>query len=241
MWPRPPIAVIVAADRAAHQRRAAAGERAVVGQRLGKAHGNAGADRGGHADQKRLPGVVGGERRGKQRRQRRDRAVHQPGQPRLHVLQHEHPPRGLVLLGARALGQDLLAELVGEALVLGFDLGELDRGAGGSRRRASFRAALPVEARPPRTPWSRRICAPRRGRAAASARAACLLDEALDVLAADQRQVVAEFRAIQVEQHGAVAHLLVGHLVEHLGRCRVTARASPRRSRDRCGCPRPRW
>ena len=26
------------------------------------------------------------------------------------------------------------------------------------------------------------------------------------------------FDAVEVEQHGAVAHLLVGHLVEHLGR-----------------------
>ena len=44
-----------------------------------------------------------------------------------------------------------------------------------------------------------------------------VLDEAFDVLAADQRQVFAEFRAVHVEQHGAVAHLLVGHFVEHLG------------------------
>ncbi len=44
-----------------------------------------------------------------------------------------------------------------------------------------------------------------------------VVDEALDVLAADQRQVLAEFLAVHVEQHGAVAHLLVGHFVEHLG------------------------
>ena len=44
-----------------------------------------------------------------------------------------------------------------------------------------------------------------------------MLDEALDVLAADQRQVVAEFLPVHVEQHGPVAHLLVGHFVEHLG------------------------
>ena len=49
----------------------------------------------------------------------------------------------------------------------------------------------------------------------------CLLDEALDVLAADQRQVFAEFRPVELEQHGAVAHLLVRHLVEHLGRGRI--------------------
>ena len=44
-----------------------------------------------------------------------------------------------------------------------------------------------------------------------------MLDEALDVLAADQRQIVAEFLAVEVEQHGAMAHFFVRHLVEHLG------------------------
>ena len=40
-------------------------------------------------------------------------------------------------------------------------------------------------------------------------------------LAADQRQVFAEFRPVEVEQHGAVAHLLFRHLVEDLGRGRI--------------------
>ena len=43
------------------------------------------------------------------------------------------------------------------------------------------------------------------------------MDETPDILAADQRQVLAEFFAVHVEQHGPVPHLLVGHLVEHLG------------------------
>src|SRR6516164_9789957 len=40
-------------DRAADPRGAAASQRAVVGKRLGKAHGNSSADAGGQADQKR--------------------------------------------------------------------------------------------------------------------------------------------------------------------------------------------
>ena len=44
-----------------------------------------------------------------------------------------------------------------------------------------------------------------------------MADEAGDVLPADQRQILAEFRAVHLEQHGPVAHLLVGHFVEHLG------------------------
>ena len=43
------------------------------------------------------------------------------------------------------------------------------------------------------------------------------MQEALDVLAADQRQIFAEFLAVEVVEHGAVVHLLFGHLVEHLG------------------------
>ena len=45
-----------------------------------------------------------------------------------------------------------------------------------------------------------------------------LLDEAFDVLAADKRQVVAEFFPIEIEQHGSVAHFLVRHFLEYLGR-----------------------
>ena len=69
---------------------------------------------------------MGGKGGGKQRRQGRDRAVHQPGEARLHVLQQEHAAGGLVLLGARAGGEDLLFELVGQALVRDLGLGELD-------------------------------------------------------------------------------------------------------------------
>ena len=45
-----------------------------------------------------------------------------------------------------------------------------------------------------------------------------VLDESLHVLAADQRQVVAEFRPIEIEQHGAMAHLFLRHFQKDLGR-----------------------
>ena len=44
------------------------------------------------------------------------------------------------------------------------------------------------------------------------------MDEALHVLPANERQIVAELRPVEVEQHGPVAHLLVRHLLEYLGR-----------------------
>ena len=44
-----------------------------------------------------------------------------------------------------------------------------------------------------------------------------MVHEALDVLAADQRQIFAELLAVEVVQPGAVGDFLVRHLVEHLG------------------------
>ena len=44
------------------------------------------------------------------------------------------------------------------------------------------------------------------------------MQKALHVLAADQRQIFAEFFAVEVVEHGAVMHFFLGHLVEHLGR-----------------------
>ena len=41
--------------------------------------------------------------------------------------------------------------------------------------------------------------------------------EALHVLAAHERQIIAELLAVEVEQHAAVANFLLGHLLEHLG------------------------
>ena len=80
---------------------AAAGQRAVVRQRLGEPHRDAGADRGGQADEERRPGVLGGEGGGEHRRQRRHRAVHQADQAGLDDAQDEIAPGGLVLLRRR--------------------------------------------------------------------------------------------------------------------------------------------
>ena len=70
---------------AALDRRAAAGELAVVMGRLGEAHGNAGADGGRQADQEGLPGILRGEGGREDRRERRDRAIHQASKARLHA------------------------------------------------------------------------------------------------------------------------------------------------------------
>ncbi len=46
-------------------------------------------------------------------------------------------------------------------------------------------------------------------------------EEALDVLAADRRQMRAEALFVQFEQAVPVAAFLLGHLLEHLGRVRI--------------------
>src|SRR5205823_5436156 len=51
-------------------------------------------DCGGEADQKRLPTFVSRECGREERRQSRDRAVHEPGQPGLNDLEDKQPPPG---------------------------------------------------------------------------------------------------------------------------------------------------
>ena len=121
----PPADGHQAADDAAQQRRAAPRQLAVVGQRLGEAHRNAGAERGRDADQERVPGVAGGEGGGEHRRQRRHRAVHQADQAGLDDLQDEAAARVLVLVVARVGGEDRFFEIGGEVLVLDLGLGEV--------------------------------------------------------------------------------------------------------------------
>src|SRR5271170_8015535 len=78
-----------AANESARPRMAASGETAVVGQRLCKSHADARADARRKTDKKSFKTIVGGERGGEQRRECRDRAVHQTGESRLHDLQEK--------------------------------------------------------------------------------------------------------------------------------------------------------
>ena len=107
-------------NRATQHRRTPSGKRAVIRQSLGKCHGDASANRSSNSDEESLPCVMRGERRRKKRRQGRNRAVHQPSEARLYILQHEQAPRSRVLALARRLGQNGFTELMGEALVFVF-------------------------------------------------------------------------------------------------------------------------
>jgi hypothetical protein len=132
-----------------------------------------------------------------------------------HVLQQEHASCSLVLLVAFGGSQDFLSEFLGRILVPALDLREFQQQLPG-RSIARGVCRTPVE------PLGLKLHGlgelpdfveielrhqPQR----------VLRDEPLDVLAADQRQVLAELRAVKIKQHGAMAHLFVRHLLEHLG------------------------
>ena len=75
------------ADQPAGERPAAAGQAAVVGERLREPHADPGADGCSQADEEGGPTLLRGECCSEQRRQSGHRAVHQPGEPRLHDLE----------------------------------------------------------------------------------------------------------------------------------------------------------
>ena len=80
-----------ARDAAAQDRIAASGQRAIIREALGEGHADARASRCGQADEERWKWLVRQEGDGEDGRQRRDGAIHQPRQPRLHHPQHEAP------------------------------------------------------------------------------------------------------------------------------------------------------
>ena len=92
----PPSAVMDPLMRPRNPRSTSASEAAVVRQRLGKTHAYARPKRRGEADSKGVPGVLRGKRSREDGRERRNRTVHQSGEPRLHDLQDEEPSFRLV-------------------------------------------------------------------------------------------------------------------------------------------------
>ena len=206
-----------AGDRATDHRRAASGQAAVVRQRLGERHGDAGADRGRHADQEGVPVTC------RWRTRRRTPApAWRPSRP-------SAPPDPAGSPAARTAAGHARPRRRG-------------RWRAGSRRTSwSARCSCSTSASA-RSPSSLRIeasveCARRRGGRSAAVSVSMLsarsrtasrferldlpdrlvLDEAAHVLAADQRDVLAELLAVELDQPAAVLALLAGHLGEHVG------------------------
>src|SRR5690349_11378159 len=109
----------------------AAGERAVITERFGESHADSRADARRQTNAKRgfmrARGiyVIRRKRSGEQRRERRNAAVHQPREARLHDLQHEQSSLGLLFFLNRAALLLLALEMLREMLVFRLFIGEL--------------------------------------------------------------------------------------------------------------------
>ena len=138
-----------------------------------------------------------------------------PAKSRLDVLQHEQALGGLVLGGAR-FRRNPVAELLRQLFVLVLGGGELGQKVahGGVFRRFRGAAVEPRRLELHLLGEFARVID--RQRTVEPDRPA--LDKAFDVLAADQRQEIAEFLAVQIEQHVVMADLLLRHLVVHFRR-----------------------
>jgi hypothetical protein len=148
------------------------------------------------------------------RRQGRDRAVHQAGQARLDHLQNEQPPpRGRVLLGRGGwLGMVQLGGQEGVLALLGGQVAQQLADAGV----AGLPGCRLVE--PPRLLLHRlRLLADGLQVERPHLPDRLAVDETLDVLAADQRDVLAKLLAVQLDEPVPVAVLLLAHLVERGG------------------------
>src|SRR6266513_2917611 len=82
-----------APDGAGNPSRAAPAEFAIVGQRFGEAHADAGADGSGKSDLECGQRVASGECGGEQWRERGYRSIHQSGKSRLDEAQYKQPAR----------------------------------------------------------------------------------------------------------------------------------------------------
>ena len=169
---------------------------------------------------KRLPGVVRGEGGREDRRQRRHRSVHQPGQSRLHIGQDELAAFGRRFLVADLARHQFLLELLRQRFMTLFGRGQVAeqlarRGVGGAFDRLEIeKIGLPFHRLRLR---AHRVDAQRPHQPVRLA-----LVKSLDVLAPDQGNTFAEALAVQFDQRSAVAVFLHRHRLEHLCRLRIS-------------------
>ncbi|MPL60884.1 hypothetical protein SDC9_06447 [bioreactor metagenome] len=205
--------------KATFQRAAAAGDHAVVMRGLGEAHRDAGAGGRGKPDQQRGMRVLCGEGGGEDRRQRRDRAVHQPGQPGLHPGQDELAIGGAVLLGPGVPGQMLGLERLGLLLMALFGGSQIAQELAGVGIRAALRRAGVEIGRFALHRLG--LAAHRLEREIGAEPDRLARIEPRNMFAPDQRDHLAEAGAVALDQAAAVLVLLGGHAVEDRGRGRV--------------------
>src|SRR5262249_31827037 len=98
---------------------------AIVGEGFGKAHADASANGSGETDDKGIPTIAGGERRGEDGRERRDRAVHQAGKAGLNNLQNKQAAVGFLFFGLDAGGELFFFERIGTLFVAALLVGQI--------------------------------------------------------------------------------------------------------------------
>ena len=198
---------------------AAPGQHAVIMRGFGKAHGDACTHTGGGAHQKGGPSILRGKGGGKDRRQGRNRSVHQPGQPRLHPGQDELPPRAQIFLVPFIAGKVFLLKVFGRFVMARLGGGQIPQQAARGGIAAGLRGAQVK---------GFGLGFHRGGFGADGLKAQVFHQpdraagiKARHMFAADQRNHLAKAAAMQVDQLLAVAIFLDGHAVEHCRRGRV--------------------
>jgi hypothetical protein len=163
-------------------------------------------DRGGEPDEECRPCVLRGKGGGEDRRERRHRAVHQPGQPRLNPGQHELAVRAVSSVSRASASRCASAASVGTGAVAGLGPGKIAQKLAGGGVRAALRG-LEVEGLGVLLHG---------GGLVPDAVEAEVFDQpdgaagvvARDMFAADQRDDLAEAGAVQLDQALAVGVLL---------------------------------
>ena len=181
---------------------------------------------------------MGGKCCRKQRRQRRYRAVHQPGQSRLHILQHEHAAPRFVFGFAHVGLQDLAGQPHREIFVALLFLGEIAEQAADADILGPL-GGLGVEALGLRAPWSRPPCGWCRAAGSWSARSdagAEIRGRPRGGSAADAARTVAHTSRAA----GGDGRALPPPSPRTAWPSPGSAPSGPRRRSCRCGCPPPR-
>ena len=216
----PPAVVIRPQTSPAQQRRAAPRQFAVVGERLGEAHGDSGPERSREPDEERVPRHVRRESGGEHRRQGGNRAVHQSDQAGLDDLQDEAAARLLVLVRPSLRSEYFGLERLGAMLVFVLLLGEIAEqlanacvaGAIGGQAIETRRVQLHIGRQSTDFVDAERANLPDR----------LALNIAANVVATNERDVLAELRDEEIDEAPAMSVLLSRHFGEDFRGRRVT-------------------
>src|SRR6266403_4307932 len=205
--------------RSAQPRRPAPRQRPVVGKAFGKSHGNARADRRRQPHEKRFPALLRRKGRGKQRRQRGDRPIHQTSQPRLYHLQQKQFSVRFGFARFRARRQVFFFQLSRGLLVFSFLIRELvQQFSRGSVRRPARRSRV----KPPRLHLHQFRLLPRHVHAQRAHQPhRSPLQKPLHVFPPDQWNMLPEPLPEHCEQTVAVSHFFLTHFLEHQRRGRI--------------------